>query len=152
MVLFHTHILLGIIVFLFTKDFFSGGNQIIFFLMVLLGSILPDIDESKSKINQWSGIIGKIIAFFAQHRGFYHSLLFFVITFMSVSYLWSNYYAWGLLLGYLAHMFGDGITLMGVQIFYPFSKFKIKGPVKVGGMVESVILIFLVILIVKKFL
>jgi len=150
--MFHTHVLIGIVVFMIFKDFFSGGNEIIFFIMVLLGSVLPDIDERRSRINRWSGIFGIIIAFFAKHRGFFHSLLFYIILLIVISIYWSNYYAWGLFLGYFAHLLGDGITRMGVPIFYPLSKFKIKGPIKVGGLTEAIILIGLAIYIIKQFI
>lgn len=152
MVLFYTHILLGIVVFLLTKDFFQAGNNLIFFLMVMLGSILPDIDEKHSKMNRWSGFIGNIAVFLTKHRGFFHSLLFFIILFLAISYYWQNFYAEGLLLGYFAHLMGDGVTKMGVQIFYPFSRFKFKGPVRVGGMFEFVIMALLIIFIAKQFL
>ena len=150
--MFYTHILLGIIVFILAKDYFHAANNLIFFLILLLGSILPDIDERHSKVNRWSGFIGQITTFFAKHRGFFHSLLFFIILFFLIAHYWNINYAWALMLGYLAHIMGDGITRMGVQIFYPFSDFKFKGPVKVGGMLEILIMIILVVLIVKQFL
>lgn len=149
MVLFHTHILLGVVVFLFAKEYFTGGNEVIFFLLVLFGSIFPDIDEQNSKINRWSGILGKVIAFFTTHRGIFHSPLLFITLFILLSYLWSSYYAWGLIVGYFTHVLGDGITKMGVQPFYPFSDFKIRGLVKVGGFLEAIIVIVLVVLILK---
>ena len=152
MVMFHTHVLLGIVVFLFFKDFFSGGNELIFFFMVLLGSVLPDIDERRSRINRWSGFVGTVIAFFAKHRGFFHSVTLYFILLLVITAYWSNYYAWGLFIGYVAHLIGDGITRMGVPVFYPFSQFKIKGPIKVGGFVESIILVVLAIIIIKQFL
>lgn len=147
MVLFYTHILLAGAVFLLIKDLLMGGNWLIFLLMMLGGSILPDIDVSSSKINQWSGFLGKVIAFFTTHRGIFHSPLLFIIFFIILSYFWSTYYAWGLIAGYLTHMFGDGITRMGVQPFYPF-KFKVRGPVTVGGLNEGIIAILLIILII----
>ena len=150
--LFHTHVLLGIVLFLLVKDFFSGGSEVMFFLLVLLGSILPDIDERRSKINRWSGIIGSIVAFFAKHRGFFHSLLCYVLLFFVVYYYFSLYYAVALFIGYLAHMVGDGFTKMGVQPFYPFFEFKIRGPLKVGGMAEGAVMVLLVLLIIKEFL
>ena len=149
--MFHTHVLIGIVVFLTFKDFFSGGNEIIFFSMVLLGSVLPDIDERRSRINRWSGLIGIIVAFFAKHRGFFHSLLLYVILLLVVSFYWSKYYAWGLFLGYVAHLLGDGITRMGVPVFYPLSRFRVKGPIKVGGFTEGLIMVGLAIYIVKQF-
>jgi len=149
--LFNTHILLGITLFIVIKDFFKGGNEIVFFLLVLLGSIFPDIDSPNSKINQWSGFIGKIVTLFANHRGVFHSLPLYLILFFLITFFWSKYYASALFIGYLAHIIGDGITRGGVKIFYPFSFFKIRGPVKVGGYFEWVIFGFLIIIIFLKF-
>ena len=63
--LFQTHILLGVVLFLLSRPLLQEGNEIVFFLLVLLGSILPDIDSRNSKINRWSGAIGIIVVFFA---------------------------------------------------------------------------------------
>ncbi|HIJ10716.1 TPA: metal-dependent hydrolase [Candidatus Woesearchaeota archaeon] len=149
--LFPTHILLGIVLYLISRPFFSGGNEIVFFLLVLLGAILPDIDEPRSKISQWTGIIGKIVGRIAKHRGFCHSIFFVGIISFAIAYVWSSYYAWALFMGYVAHMIGDGITPMGVRIFYPFSKARIKGPFRTGGLSEKVIMVLLILVIVKQF-
>ncbi len=148
--LFYTHLLIGITLFLLVKDYFAKGNELFFFLLVLLGSILPDIDEGKSKINQWSGILGRIIAFFSTHRGIFHSLLLYLFFFLIISYFYTIYYGQALFLGYLAHLLGDGITKQGVQVFYPFFDFKIRGFVKVGGFWEWLIVAVLIVLIVKE--
>ncbi len=147
--LFHTHLLLGILFFLVFRFFFHGGNLIIFFILVLLGSILPDLDSKYSKIHQWSGFMGLIITFFAKHRGLLHSLLFHLFLFFIVSFFFSPYYASGLLLGSLAHLLADGTTRRGVQVFSPFSLYTIKGPLKAGGFIESVLLLLIVFLILK---
>ena len=150
--LFHTHLLLGVLFYLLFARFFSGGNQIIFFLLVMLGSLLPDIDESNSKINQWFGAGGKIASLFTHHRGVFHSLIFTVFLFLLVSFLTQNYYAYALVLGYLSHLVGDALTPMGVQIFYPFSKFKLRGPIKTGKLGEMFILLALFAIIIKLIL
>jgi len=147
--LFYTHLLLGVLFFLIFKQFFSGSQEIAFLLLVLLGSILPDIDESKSKINQWFGAGGKIASLFSQHRGIFHSLIFTVFLFLLISFLTQTYYAYALALGYLSHLIGDALTPMGVQIFYPFSKFKLSGPIKVGGLGEMFILLLLLAILIK---
>lgn len=149
--LFKNHLLLGIVFFLVFKEFFQEGNQIIFFLMIMLGSIFPDIDERRSKMNQWSGFVGRIVTFFFKHRGVFHSLLFAVIISLAIG-LYSNlHYGLGLFVGYVAHLTGDMITLAGVRPFYPFSDYKIKGPLRVGGMWEKVVYLLLIILILKEF-
>jgi hypothetical protein len=41
---------------------------------------------------------------------------------------------------------------MGIQVFYPLSKFRVKGPIKVGSIFEWLILAGLVAGIVKMML
>lgn len=150
--LFQTHILLGIIVFLLLKDFFTGGNQYLFLFLLLLGSILPDIDEPHSKINKWSGFVGKWITFLFQHRTMFHSLFLHTTLFLILRYYWNTYYASALFLGYFAHIMGDMLTPFGVALLYPFSMRKVRGPIRVGGVVEKGIMVVLVILIVWRLL
>jgi inner membrane protein len=146
--LFATHILLGITLFLLLAETIGGTVDV--FLFVLLGSILPDIDSKGSIINRWSGIIGTFAVFVSKHRGLFHSLLFFLLISGIIGFGWNMSYALGLLVGYAAHMIGDGVTPMGVQLFYPFSSFKIRGPIRVGGILESGVVVVLVVVIVEK--
>lgn len=145
--LFYGHVLLGLLVFLVSRNYFHGGNEIIFFLLVMLGSLLPDIDEKDSKINQWFGIVGKVVARIFSHRGFLHSIFFFLILGLLMAYFFNRYYAYALMLGYLAHLIGDAISLQGVKIFHPF-QWKVRGPMKVGGVMEVFLTGFLLAVIV----
>ncbi|PIZ51474.1 hypothetical protein COY27_03725 [Candidatus Woesearchaeota archaeon CG_4_10_14_0_2_um_filter_33_13] len=147
--LFYTHLLLGIVGFLLLNKYFSGGYEWLFLLFVLLGSVLPDIDDGKSKIKKASGIIGSVISFLFKHRGILHSLIFALVLFVLLS-LWDIYYAWALLIGYTSHLVGDVITPMGIQLFYPFSRWKIRGPIRVGKFGEWIILFGLVVLVIKE--
>ena len=149
--LFKNHVLLGIAFFLLLKDLLPGGNEVVFFLMVLLGSIFPDIDERESKMNQWSGLPGRIVAFFFPHRGLFHSLLLAVLLSALLAFYWNSHYALGLFIGYLSHLAGDAVTLAGVRPLYPFSKQRIRGPLRVGGIWEKVVYLLLIILIVREF-
>ena len=146
--LFYTHLLLGICVFLLWKG--NPLDNILLFFILLLGAILPDIDEIHSKINRWSGIIGSIIAFFSKHRGMFHSLLFALLFSALLGWLWQFQFGLALFLGYLSHLFGDALTPMGLAIFYPFSQFRIKGPIRTGSIWEFLIMIGLAVLIVKE--
>ncbi len=150
--LFQSHVLLGVIFFLLVRNWFSGGNEIVFFLLVLLGSVLPDIDSSKSRVNKWSGIFGVIVGFAFRHRGIFHSLLFHLLLFFIVRSFFGVYYASGLFLGYLAHLVGDGISKGGVKVFYPFSSYKVRGFMKVGGFVEGLLFVVMFLLILWQFL
>jgi len=148
--LYNTHLVLGIAFFLVLKDYIVGGNTVLFLLMVLLGSVLPDLDQPRSKISFWSGFIGVIVNAFSKHRGFLHSLpFFFVISFM-VGYFWNPVYGLGLFVGCCAHLLGDVITPQGVKMFYPFSDFRLRGPMRVGSAIETSILIGLGLLIVRE--
>ncbi len=149
--LFLTHLLLGIISFLLMRGYLIG-NKILLLLLILLGSILPDIDESHSKLNQWGGILGKIVAFFSKHRGMFHSLLFAVGLSAILGYFWSWNYGIALFIGYLSHLIGDALTPMGVQVFEPFLRFRIKGPIKTGSWMEWAVRILLMVLILTEIL
>ena len=141
----------GIVAFILLSPLFSGGNEIVFLVLVLLGSILPDIDDGNSKIKKASGVLGSIISFMFKHRGILHSLIFVFFLFILIS-LWNSYYAWGLSIGYLSHLLSDSLTPMGIRIFYPFSSFKLRGPIKVGSTGEWIVLFGLVILVAKEML
>ncbi len=146
--LFQGHVLMGLVVYLATSPFFAYGSDLGFFLMMMLGALLPDIDEEKSIINRWSGIVGQVVGKIFPHRGFLHSLLFFFILYVLCAYFWNYQYGIALLLGYLAHILADGISLRGVRVFYPL-RFKIKGPMKVGGPLEKMITVLLFLVIIK---
>ncbi|MBI4983562.1 metal-dependent hydrolase [Candidatus Woesearchaeota archaeon] len=150
--LFFTHLLLGIVIFLLVTPLLVG-NPLIALLLVLLGSILPDIDEYHSKINQWSGIFGKLISVLSKHRGIFHSLMGAMLVGLLLGYLWSWNYALALLLGYLSHLIGDLLTPFGIALLYPFSKFKLHGPVKTGGILEwtvrTALIVIILVLLVK---
>ncbi|PIN73513.1 hypothetical protein COV20_04795 [Candidatus Woesearchaeota archaeon CG10_big_fil_rev_8_21_14_0_10_45_16] len=143
--LFYTHLLLGVAMYLSL-----GVSGVDMLLIVLLGAILPDIDEGNSKINRWSGFIGKIATSLDRHRGFFHSIWFFAILFLLCLKFWQVKYGWALLMGYGAHLIGDGITPMGVQPLRPLSRFTLRGPFRVGGPAENVIMVVLVVFILTR--
>ncbi len=146
--LYPTHALLGILFFLFLQDHFSGGSVIVFFLIVLLFSLFPDVDEQHSLVNRMFGPIGTVIATFSKHRGIFHSVFLYVALFFLSSFFWSNYYGWAILIGYAAHLLGDVLTPMGVTLFYPVSKFRIRGMVRAGGVAEGCILVVLMVVVI----
>lgn len=147
--LFYTHLLIGVLSYLVLNPYFSGGNKWIFLVVLLLGSLLPDIDEQNSKINRQSGFIGSIISFLTKHRGIFHSVFLAVLFFLLITTFLSNYYAWALLIGYLSHLLGDALTPMGIHILYPLSNFKLRGPIRTGGIAELLLLTGIIFLIAR---
>lgn len=137
--LFLTHILFGFLTALISRDFFSGGNYSVFLFLVLLGSVLPDIDERKSKIAKGSGLIGLVVGFFFKHRGFFHSLVFLVLAVLLVKLFFGDYYGWGLFLGLAGHLLLDSMSKKGINWFYPFYGGEMKGFIKVGSGGELVL-------------
>jgi len=148
--LFLTHLLFGILVAFVSRSFISGGNYLVFFGLVILGSVLSDIDEKHSKVVKWSGLVGIVISFFSKHRGFFHSVFFVVLITLVLKFFLGNYYAWGLFLGLVGHLFLDSMSRKGINFFHPFFDVELRGWVKVGGWQETMIQVLLVGLIVWK--
>jgi inner membrane protein len=146
--LFYTHLLFGILLFLLVKGYLAGNVFLLLFL-VLLGSILPDIDEHKSKIARWSGLLGKTVSFLFRHRGILHAVIFPSALCIVLGLLWSKSYALALLIGYVGHLFADALTPMGIPILYPFTEFRLRGPLRTGSIWEWVMVGLLIILILK---
>lgn len=146
--LFHTHLLFGILLFLLAKGYLPG-NVFLLLFFVLLGSILPDIDEHKSKITQWSGLLGKIVSFLFRHRGILHSLTFPIVMCVLLGWFWYWSYAFALFVGYAGHLFADALTPMGIPIGYPFTEFRLRGPLRTGSVWEWIVLGMLVVVIVR---
>ncbi len=138
--LFWTHLTVAAIFFLLLRLFTPEGYILLIAFLVFLGSIFPDIDESHSKISQWSGIVGKFLTFFATHRGFYHAIWLYLLLSILLSYFFSWPYGLAFFLGSLSHICADSLTRMGVAPLYPFSQQRIFGPVKVGSWMEYVVL------------
>ncbi|MFA6461499.1 MAG: metal-dependent hydrolase [Candidatus Woesearchaeota archaeon] len=149
--LFHTHVLIGIITFLLLHSYLPG-NEYLILLFILIGSILPDIDEHKSKAAQLSGVIGKIVSFFASHRGIFHSFLLPLIGCGLLGYFWNFAYASALFIGYFVHLLADALTPMGIPILWPFKEFKLRGPIRCGTWQEWILFGMLVLLIIKEVL
>lgn len=103
-----------------------------------LGSIMPDIDKSTTKIGK--KFLLKPISLYIQkkygHRTITHSLIVSLIglsllvysscMFRGIAYyLYSNLVI-GFSIGYMSHLLLDLLTVQGVPLFYPFDKTKYR--------------------------
>jgi inner membrane protein len=140
--LFHTHLLFGILLFLISIDFFKGNIILILFL-ILLGSVLPDIDKTNSKLGRKIKLIGLVFG----HRTFFHSLFFPIFCLIVLTLLTNLDYGLALFLGVMSHLISDSLTPAGINFFYPL-KFKLSGPIKTGGILEYVFMFFIAVTIV----
>ena len=145
--LFRTHFIFGILLGLLFMNYFD--EKIIFFIFVLIGSILPDIDTPKSKIGK-KVFLSRIFKFFLGHRGFIHSIYPVIFVFVVFYYFNMVYAGWGFLIGYLGHLVLDGLTKQGVNFLQPLSSFKIRGFIKVGGFLEKIVFGLIIVLILVR--
>jgi inner membrane protein len=149
-----THLAFGALAALVMLIFIDVPNVLLFFFLVLLGTYIPDIDQSESKINR-KLIFTKIIPMFVRHRGLFHSILAAIILSVVLWFALGSVYGFGIFIGYLSHLVSDGLTVSGVRIFQPFSKFRIRGPIKTGTYGEYGIFVIVlaidVLLLIRAF-
>ncbi|MBW2966390.1 metal-dependent hydrolase [Candidatus Woesearchaeota archaeon] len=143
----YTHLAFGFFSGLFLMDYVSFGNKYLFFVFVLFGAILPDIDTPNSKISHKIPVIPKVLNVFSKHRGIFHSVFIAILLGLFVSYF-SKSYGIALFLGYTSHLLIDGLTKKGVNLLHPLSKLRISGPIETGKIWELVLLIVIVVGIV----
>ena len=113
--------------------------------LILLGGLLPDLDHPNSKLGRKIWPLSKLFNLIFGHRGFFHSLLFVIIIFILVSYF-STIFAFAISIGILTHLLSDALTISGVAFFYPLSKFKIRGFIRTGSWLESIVYLSLYII------
>lgn len=107
---------------------------------ILLGSLLPDIDEPNSYIGRHSLGVAKFVKKKLGHRGLTHSFVAWIIISL-LYFLFPYSFLLGISMGYLFHLMGDYFTHQGVRLFLPFDNKRYKAPFtfKVGSSFENVI-------------
>ena len=137
--LFRTHIVFSLAVYFGLSYFLEMPVFVLFF--VLLATVFVDVDIKNSRFgNHW---FFRPLQFLTRHRGVLHSLvagLSLSLIIGSVS-LWAGF---GFFVGYASHLFLDCLTKGGVRLFWPL-KFKIKGFVRSGKIVEQVVFVVLLL-------
>ena len=115
----------------------------IFYAMVGLGALLPDIDNAHSTLGHKLGWVSKTIQHLAGHRTLFHSLLGLLLGFLialgldqlaitllaQYGYALSNGVIGGthfvliaVLFGCIMHIAADALTEGGVPLFWPYRK------------------------------
>jgi len=123
----------------------------LFLMVVLMATVIPDLDTSKSRFGKKFWIL-RPIQWIAGHRKIFHSLIFVLVFGIGLWFIFP-FVVYGFVFGYVLHLLLDCFTIQGVMLFYPFSEWRIKGFVKTSGWIEwGIFLIgFLgVVWIVKK--
>ena len=122
------------------------SHKIIFIVIALLATYIPDMDSNNSKLGR--KIIFRPLQFFVKHRGAFHSFTFlFLITFIFLMFI--PIIALGFFIGYASHLFADSLTINGIIPFFPWKR-KISWKIRTGSLTEKIL--FFILLIVNLFL
>lgn len=110
------------------------------FLLIILTSIIADIDTNKSKIGRNLYPLNIML----KHRKLMHSLFFVFILCLLIWIFFNSLWLW-VFIGYTSHIVLDGITKQGINLFYPFSKFKITGFIRTNGIFEKILFVLIIV-------
>lgn len=143
--LVRTHLAFGAFLALYFLPFVN--YRFAFIVMVLIGTLIPDIDLMHSYVGKrW---YFRPIQWFVKHRGAMHSITFGAIISIILA-LYFPILTFGFFLGYLGHLIGDAITIEGIRPLWP-SKSESLGRMRVGGTGEIVLFYFLILIDVLMF-
>ncbi len=135
-----THLALGVVVGLFLLP--HVNSKWIFFPVVLVASLLPDIDSGFSSAGR--NVFSRVLQFFVKHRGFVHSLTLAAAISLVFAFF-VPVLALPFFLGYSFHLLADSFTVEGIRPFWPF-KSVVKGRIRAGGRVEDGIFVVFLLL------
>lgn len=138
--LIRTH--LAVAVFAILLFINSVESRLLFVVVTLIATFIPDIDSRFSTIGRRK--IARVLQWFTKHRGMIHSFTFLLsITFLLILIIPSI--SFGFFLGYGLHLFVDCFTKEGIQGFYPIKK-RTSGIVSTGGKIEVSVLVLFIFL------
>jgi inner membrane protein len=141
---YYTHLAFSFLVGILLINYLSIPNQILFIILFMGFSLLPDIDKVQSKISEKIKVVSFIIRFFLGHRGLMHSI-WIPLLFYLMLFAFNMNIAIAVSFGYLSHLLLDGLTPSGVKLLWPINK-KLKGFVRTSSLMEYLLFILLVIL------
>ena len=109
--------------------------------------LIPDIDETHSKMGRRHPVISFIIHFICGHRYLIHSPFLLAILYYCLNY---NLQGFSFVAGYGGHLLQDLFTAGGLALFYPISKRRISlSPFRSGGFMDWITTGALMIIIFK---
>ncbi len=118
------------------------NNKLVFFPIVLLCALLPDIDTPSSYLGH--NKIFRPLQWVAEHRGALHSFSLCIVASIALAFIFPIL-ALPFFLGYSSHLVSDSFTQEGITPFWPWKKVS-RGFVRTGGSTEySIFIVFLVV-------
>ncbi len=123
------------------------NNKFVFILMVLIATIIPDLDSGFSSYGRH--LIFRPLQIFTKHRGIFHSFTFAVFVSILLGIFWPVA-SLGFFIGYSVHLVCDSFTKEGIQPFWPF-KARSSGLISTGGRIEESLFLSLIIINIVLF-
>ena len=113
-------------------------NPLLFIIVTLFFALLPDIDETKSKLGKKVKPLSFILKILFGHRKLFHSI-FVPIIISLLLYLTTNIeIALAAFIGYTSHLILDALTPAGIMPLYPLSQKKTKSFIKTNSFLEHI--------------
>jgi membrane-bound metal-dependent hydrolase YbcI (DUF457 family) len=140
--LFRTHLVFGILVFFLLNYLLLIPNKVLFFIFVIIGAIVVDIDLKNSKVGK--NLFFRPFQFFIKHRGMVHSLIFGIIIGVLIASV-NQWAGFGFFAGFMSHLFLDFLTASGIEFFWPWKK-KIGLGIKTGGIIEEIFFVLVLLI------
>jgi len=117
------------------------NSPILFLVIALIATYIPDVDSKRSKIGNHFFL--RPFQWIAKHRGLVHSFTFLLlVTFILALFL--PLIALGFFLGYGCHLLADSFTIEGIKPLHPLRGVS-SGNIITGGISETNIFIFFLI-------
>jgi membrane-bound metal-dependent hydrolase YbcI (DUF457 family) len=136
-----THVAMGLYIFLMFERLTQPSSLIVVAILILIGSLLPDIDIGTSFLGKRFKLFGEIF----DHRGFIHTIYMLFILTLLTYFLFNNVlYALAFFIAYAFHLLLDAFTPMGIKPFW-FGP-KINGFAKTGSVIDTFLFVFLIII------
>ncbi|MFA4960790.1 MAG: metal-dependent hydrolase [Candidatus Pacearchaeota archaeon] len=139
--LFRTHLAFAVLVFFVCNYIFLIPNRILFFIFVVIGAVIVDIDIKNSKVGRRWYL--RPFQFFIKHRGVVHSLLFGLFVSVLVASV-SQWAGFAFFAGFISHLFLDFLTESGINLFWPWKK-KFGLWIKSGGLIEEIFFVLVLL-------
>jgi inner membrane protein len=134
-------------VFLIILFFKHVTSPWIFALMVVVATILPDLDSGFSSFGRH--LIFRPLQLLTKHRGIVHSFSFAILASIVLAIFWPVL-SLGFFVGYSVHLILDSFTKDGIQPFWPF-RIRSSGFITSGGRIEDTLFFTLIILDIVLF-
>jgi len=143
--MFKTHLAFSVFAAILFIHYYRPKSPLLFSLVLLFSSILPDIDTRKSKIGRKTWPLCSLFSTVFGHRGFFHTAWIPIAGFLALRHFGHFELALAFFSGYSLHLLCDISTAEGLKVFSPLWKKHFRGIMKTGGVMEHLVLLLVCI-------